>query len=393
MTSYVILDEAGQAQAGRHSADLVDQLVTRGVLSTPAWRSAFGQVPRHVFAPQFRLPDNLGGQTLDAAQPAQQDDWLRAVYSNDALIIDVADNGTLNRTCSSPAVVATMLEALQASQGQSVLEIGTGTGWNAGLLAARLGSGAVTSIDIDPMFVEQARERLAVLDLHPTLVVTDGYRGYHPRAPYDRIVATCSVRRFPPEWLRQVQHGGMILADIRGSFAGGLARITRTTADVASGQFLSARVSFMPLRSPDNHILDNSELASLIGPVAGAVGEARSTNLHPNVLTEQNDFGFFAQLAIPGSLTTPVVVESVGNFFCLIHPDTASWARVELSDGASLPVVQNGRRRLWDELEAAYEQWSGLDRPTRDQFMITVTSDAGQYVSLPDTPHRWRLPL
>jgi hypothetical protein len=180
---------------------------------------------------------------------------------------------------------------------------------------------------------------------------------------------------------------------VRGSFAGGLARITRTTGYEASGQFLSSRVSFMPLRSPDNHILDNSELARLAGPVAGAVGEARSTDLHPDVLTGPNDFAFFAQLAIPGSLITPVVVESVGTFFCLIHPDTESWARVELGNGASLPVVQNGRRRLWDELEAAHELWSRLDRPTRDQFMIAIRSDDEQFVSLAGTSHRWQLPL
>lgn len=393
MTSYVTLDESGQAKARQYSGHLIDKLVATGRLSSPEWRAAFDRVPRHLFAPQFRLPDNLGGQTLDGMEPAQQDDWLRAVYRNDALLIDVADDGTLRRTCSSPAVVAIMVEALQATEGHSVLEIGTGTGWNAALLATRLGSNAVTSIDIEPLYVEEARERLAVLDLHPTLAVADGYSGYPSQAPYDRIVATCSVRQFPAAWLHQVRRDGMILADIRGSFAGGLAKVTRTTENEASGEFLPSRVSFMPLRSLDNHILDNSELARLIGPVAGIVGNTRTTDLHPSVLKEQNSFAFFAQLAIPGSLITPVVVESVGTFFCLIHPDSQSWARVELGEGTSLPVTQKGSRRLWDELEASYQVWSSLDRPTSDQFMITIMSDNEQYVSLAGTTYRWQLPL
>jgi protein-L-isoaspartate(D-aspartate) O-methyltransferase len=393
MTSYVIPNAAGQALARQHSTHLIEQLISQGALSSPEWRAVFGQVPRHLFAPKFRLPDNHGGQALDGTDASQQAAWLQAVYVNDALLTDFGDCGVLTRTCSAPSVVARMLEALRVTEGHSVLEIGTGTGWNAGLLATRLGSDAVTSVDIDPLFVQQARERLAVLDLHPTLDVADGYGGYPKQGPYDRIIATCSVRHIPPAWLQQIRPGGVILTDIRGDFAGGVARVTRTGDGEAFGEFLPSRISFMPLRSPEQSNDDESESDWPIGRVVSASGDTRTTDLDPDVLRASDSFALFAQFALPGTRSVSVTVGSDQTFFCLVHHGSQSWARVELGDDTHRPVTQGGTRHLWDELETAYKLWANLNRPARDQFTITVTPDGEQYVSLPESPHRWELPL
>jgi protein-L-isoaspartate(D-aspartate) O-methyltransferase len=394
MTSYVILDDVGQAKARRNSERLVEQLVTNGALSSPEWRKVFPRVPRHVFAPQFRLPENYGGLTLNGRNEQQQDGWLRSVYANEPLLTAFGDDGALLSTCSSPTVVARMVEALDVATGHSVLEIGTGTGWNAGLLAERLGSDAVTSIDVDPAYIEAARERLAFLGLHPTLALADGYAGYPERGPYDRIIATCAVRQIPPAWLQQVRTGGVILADIRGSFAGGVARITRTADGGAIGSFLRTGGAFMPLRSPESHAPDDTQVSALIPRMSDANGEKRSTDFDLNLLNESNSFGFFAQLALPGSVTTTVEAESLGTFFCLLHPESGAWARVELGDDdTNRPVVQGGGRHLWDELEASYELWGSLDRPARDHFSMTITRDGEQFVYLNGTPYKWRLPL
>lgn len=394
MTSYVALDEIGQAKAERGNAGMIDRLLSNGSLFSPEWQRAFERVPRDLFAPQFRLSEIDGGLTLDGRNEHQQDAWLRAVYANEPLLTRIADDGTLLSTCSSPTVVARMLEALHVAGGQSVLEIGTGTGWNAGLLAARLGSEAVTSVDVDPAYIEEARERLAVLGLHPTLALADGYAGYPERGPYDRIIATCAVRQIPPTWLQQVRKGGVILADIRGSFAGGVARITRTADGGAVGSFLRTGGAFMPLRSPESHAPDDAQVSALIPRMSDANGEKRSTDFDLNLLNESNSFGFFAQLALPGSVTTTVEAESLGTFFCLLHPESGAWARVELGDDdTNRPVVQGGGRHLWDELEASYELWCSLDRPTRDHLSITITRDGEQFAYLTGSPYKWPLPL
>lgn len=184
MTDDVIeLDSRLQQLADELNHALIEHVATSGTLTTPAWRAAFQAVPRHLFAPRFTLPDNLGRQTLNAADSAQREEWLRAAYHNDALLTEFDEHDIPISSCSSPSVVATMLESSQAAEGDTVLEIGTGTGWTAGLLAHRLGSDTVTSVDVNSHCVTDAWERLDRLGLTPTLAVADGYLGYPPRAP------------------------------------------------------------------------------------------------------------------------------------------------------------------------------------------------------------------
>jgi protein-L-isoaspartate O-methyltransferase len=72
-----------------------------------------------------------------------------------------------------------------------LLEIGTGTGYNAALLCHRLGAESVFSVDIGAGLVAAARERLAALGYAPTLVAADGRLGLPGHGPFDRIIATC----------------------------------------------------------------------------------------------------------------------------------------------------------------------------------------------------------
>ena len=131
-----------------------------------------------------------------------------------------------------------------------VLEIGTGTGYNAALLLCeRLGSDWVTSVDIDPQLVALARERLAANGYTPTLAAVDGARGYPAGAPYDRIIATCSVPAVPPAWLNQTTPGGMIMVDVRGMIGGTVARLTVGDDGTATGRFQPHYREFMPLRA------------------------------------------------------------------------------------------------------------------------------------------------
>src|SRR5207248_3884548 len=281
-----------------------------------------------------------------------------------------------------------------AAEGDSVLEIGTGTGWTAALLAHRLGSDSVTSVDVNPAYVAQARQRLDVLGLAPTLTVADGYLGYPQRAPYDRIIATASLRKVPPSWLGQTRPGGTILTDIRGSFAGNLARLTVGDDQSARGRFLPTGLNFMPLRSPEQPFRQLPELSSR---AVSEAGESRTTRLAPTVLRERGRvFAFFAQLTMPGTESGHVKVKDGPMYFCLTDPRTGAWARVEATPGdpaADRQVTQGSERRLWDELETAHELWLQLQQPRPEDFTILVTPDAEQVVAHPATDRRWSLPL
>ena len=145
MTDVIDLDSQLRQLADDLNHALIEQMVSREDLTTPAWRAAFEAVPRHLFAPRFTLPDNLGGHAHDAStatDSAQREDWLRAVYHNDALLTEFDEHDIATTSCSAPSVVATMLESSQASDGGFALIPGgpsnaQSTAWAVqGLLAA-----------------------------------------------------------------------------------------------------------------------------------------------------------------------------------------------------------------------------------------------------------------
>lgn len=387
--SFVELEPDEQALAAELNAALADELEAEGWLCSPAWRAALEQVPRHHFVPRFEVAAGLGGGSYDGTDPTQREAWLRKVYENKALITRTGEHDIPTSSCSAPAVVLGMLELLEVEEGHAVLEIGTGTGWNAGLLAARLGSEVVTSVDRQDELVDEARERLRSLGLEPTLIAHDGLRGHEARAPYDRIIGTCAVRAIPTAWLTQTRPGGVILVDVRNpdaiSAAGRLVRLTVGEEGTAHGRFRREAFSFMPLRSPGGPA--DIDTGPLSGEAVTAPGVTRETSLDPEVLDDAS-FAFFAQLSLPGMRPGPVSLVDGPTWYCLIHPCEGAWARVREGE-----VTQAGPRRLWDELEAAHERWRELGEPDPWHFALTVTPEGTQQVTLEGAPDVFRLPL
>ncbi len=156
---------------------------------------AFLAVPRHVFLPQ------------ESAAQAYED----------TAIVTKSDAGGLPVSSSTqPAMMAIMLEQLGLAAGHRVLEIGTGTGYNAALIAEIVGdSGSVVTIDMEPDLVEQARASLAAAGFAGiTVVCGDGADGVPGHAPYDRIIVTAGVWDLSPRWLAQLGADGRIVAPI-----------------------------------------------------------------------------------------------------------------------------------------------------------------------------------
>lgn len=142
-----------------------------------------------------------------------------------------------------------MLEQLQPQPGNRVLELGAGTGYNAGLLAHLVGGGGhVTTIDVDDDIVEGALSGLAAARIeNVTVIVADGALGHPDGAPYDRIIATVGAHGIPHAWLDQLAPGGRLLVPqrLRGSVSRSIA-YERT--DGAWRSVSSEMNTFMPLR-------------------------------------------------------------------------------------------------------------------------------------------------
>ncbi|MDK9500996.1 methyltransferase domain-containing protein, partial [Streptomyces katrae] len=227
-----------------HAAQ-VRELTAAGVLEDPAWRAAFAAVPRHLFVPYFWTGRGAGHERLwgEDPDPERRARWLRGVYTDAPLATRLRD-GELVSSSSQPSLMAKMLDALQVRDGDNVLEIGAGTGYNAALLCHRLGDGLVTTVDLDEEITESARSHLARLGYRPAVVTGDGARGCPARAPFDRILVTCTLPLIPPAWLGQCRPGARILAPL----STGLIALTVRDAGFAEGRFLHTSAYFVPLR-------------------------------------------------------------------------------------------------------------------------------------------------
>lgn len=203
--------------------DLVHSLERAGVL-TSEWRAAFLTVPREQFIPDtaWRRSADVRGMSdlVPLTRAVDPEGWMDLVYRDDSVITQVDDGhpvgpgGTgraISSSASRPTVVATMLDAAAIAPGMTVCEIGTGTGYNAALMAHRLGPDRVTTIEIDPRVAARAHSALDRAGVQVTTVVGDGTLGHAPRAPYDRIVSTCAVTEVPYAWVAQTRPGGRIV--------------------------------------------------------------------------------------------------------------------------------------------------------------------------------------
>lgn len=362
------------------------------------WRELLAEVPRDLFISDVIWVDAVSGRPQSGfVALSKRDDpqrWQALVAGDEPVITQVDEGKTTpgstgwspSSSCSKPSIVAGMLDALDVHPGHSVLEIGTGTGWNAALLSRRVGeSGRVVSIEIDPVITDAAREALARAGYSPLVICADGAGGYPGAAPYDRIVATASVREIVPQaWLEQTRPGGLIVTPWGTDYCNGVMLTLRVADDhTATGRF-GGDLAFMRLRSQRRHFYE---------PDQTEIDHAEVTT------TEVHGWDFFRminsdQAAFAIGLRVPHCSLAVGlNKFGEDHHvlelddiTTKSWAQLDahLTSPDKLVVRQVGPRRLWDEAEAAYDWWYEHGRPSLARFGMTIAAST-QTVWLDDS--------
>ena len=162
-----------------------EQLAARGIRDRRVL-DAMQRVPRERFVPEV--------EPLDA-------------YADGALLI------ACGQTISQPYIVALMTEALALTGHERVLEIGTGSGYQAAVLAELTDS--LVTVERHAALAERARRTLAELGYQQVQVITgDGTLGYPPGAPYDRIIVTAAADRWPPALWDQLREGGLLVMPV-----------------------------------------------------------------------------------------------------------------------------------------------------------------------------------
>lgn len=174
---------------------LIQSLIGEGYLRTPAVTEAFKKIDRADFVPEDQKKD---------------------AYKNNPLSIG------FGQTISQPLTVAFMLELLEPKAGEKVLDIGTGSGWQAALLSRLVGpEGKVVTVERIPELKSFAEENFLKTGIASKNIIEtklgDGSEGDPTDAPFDRIIAAAAGQRIPGAWKEQLRIGGRLVAPVKDS--------------------------------------------------------------------------------------------------------------------------------------------------------------------------------
>ncbi|WP_307843623.1 methyltransferase domain-containing protein [Streptomyces sp. B15] len=384
-------------RARPYMAALADQLTAAGATRSRRWDDAFSSVPRHLFVPRWYEQETTErGIAVWRERQAITDADLTAVYRDQTLVTaldpataeqvdDTAWTGIPTSSSTLPSLMAGMLEDLAVEDGMRVLEIGTGTGYNAALLSCRLGEHLVYSVDVDPALVETARQRLAEAGHVPQLAVGDGSHGHPAECTFDRIIATCSVPALPAAWLGQSGPGTVVLTDVDLGVEGGLVRLTVDNQGRALGRFTGTSGRFMAART------DAAGYAPPQRTERAPAVETRRTTVTAADLRANYPFRLLLAFHLP---STQLVyhVDDAGTMALQLQRADGSWARAPLTADGPATVTYGGDPGLWREVEAAWRWWTHAGRPAQDQFAYVLEADGRVHVRhIPDGA-RWDLP-
>jgi protein-L-isoaspartate(D-aspartate) O-methyltransferase len=384
-----------------HRRRLVDCLVAAGAIRSEPVRQAFLDVGREQFVPRYQRRHGSDVRWMDGTELANREEWLRGVYTDEVLVVqsraasDLTNpDGAPTSSSSMPSVMAGMLEALDLRPGMRVLEIGTGTGYNAALLCRLVGDDNVVTVELDPALAEAARNALHRANVHPTVHIGDGRAPLAGQPRFDRVVATAAADHVPPAWIGQLTDDGAIVVDLRGSLAGGLTHLRRTADDRVEGAFLDLAGAFMPLRATiDSPHRDGERWdrpLDMINPQLDA------TDVDPTWLADTG-LRLLVQLHLGGKRLRGFLPDTDATTWSG-HADDGSWFTVDtVPDADGLRRVrQGGPQRLWDTITAAMATWQRLDRPPVNDFRVTAQDhERLQQVtcSRRAASYRWPLPL
>jgi protein-L-isoaspartate(D-aspartate) O-methyltransferase len=210
-----------EAYAAERQRMVESQLKARDIID-PRVLAAMGAVPRHRFMPEYLAP---------------------LAYSDQPLPIGSG------QTISQPYIVALMSQWAEVQPGHKVLEVGTGSGYQAAVLAHL--TDRVFSIELRPELAEAAQKRLGELGYGGIKTrCGDGYQGWPEEAPFDAILVTATAPEAPPALIRQLKEGGRLVIPVgRAGAVQHLLRLRKVKGELREEERLP--VLFVPLVKPE----------------------------------------------------------------------------------------------------------------------------------------------
>lgn len=357
---------------------LVDSLVRQKIIHKIEIEKAFRKVRRDFFLPKFSLKE---------------------VYSDGSVITKSAGINPLSSS-TAPSLMASMLEILDLGPGHKVLEIGTGTGYNAAILAEITSNqNDVYSLDIDKESVLEATYNLNKAGYHHLhLLCRDANKGWPEKVKFDRIIFTASVKKIPPRVINQLKIGGVVVLPlwINGT------QITPALIKKKDGTLVSQSATiggFMPLRRkninqiinhPDSNILKENILICSEQPKYFNYAKlVKLLKTKPKIikpdfkgLTLPRAANFFRFLATQETKTVEIFIEKpIPGLY--LHKSAAGI--IDLARGSGCLFLENnlihcyGKDLSYQKILKLYQKWISLGSPDYPRFIFKFSKDYSRY--------------
>jgi protein-L-isoaspartate(D-aspartate) O-methyltransferase len=343
---------------------LRQQGVTEGVVA------AFAAIPRTHFISGFyqrlQTEKRENAYRYVTRESVGEEQWCRMIYQDTPLITQLGANNVPASSSSQPGLMGQMIDALQIRPGQRILEIGTGTGYNAAILAFLTKSPhLVTTIDIEPRLVERAAlsiEEAVGEGMH--LVVGNGLQGVPEYGPYDYILVTGAYHTIPRAWLDQLAPGGTLLMDYHKHFGNVMLLMQKNQQGDITGQALPIHALFMPLHqgSIEGHIP-----SVRLQPIDPVLAPLSASPLRPDHFRVKEELAFFLHCHFPQ--------------MAILRFWKGNTSYTFLADAETKRLVQfyqesiRGDHQLWQELLYFHHEWKQQDCPNRTSYTFVIEDD------------------
>ncbi len=353
-----------------------DQLFTSEI------EQALSKVERHRFIPAIYLPkdDALVKHVVDPEDPDEQ--LLAEVYKNTPLVIDAKGDKVIS-TSSQPGVMAMMLKAIDLKKGMRVLEIGTGSGYNAAVMSEITCSGKVVfTTEVLKDVGDTAKDNLVRAGLKDVnVIICDGGKGYADGAPYDAVIVTCSASTITSSWIDQLKIGGRLSAPLATRGMETLIAMSKTADGVLKG-VPTHFVRFIKFDSVDTTIshdyMVSSERASLSRLIRKhAVENGGLTKKFAGMeRKELLSFQFFMALDSEHAICFYDVEQEN-------QPRSYGLWNKSINDGGIVlmqgdKVISHGNSKVTDEFALHFDRWKALRKPGLDQYEMEFSNSAAE---------------
>ncbi|MDQ6481784.1 protein-L-isoaspartate O-methyltransferase [Dyadobacter sp. LHD-138] len=351
-------------------------------------RQAFLDTPRHLFVQQYLNPmsQQWCNINIDGGE-----EHFPILYSDRSLVIYKPCDSHFVSTISQPSLVLDMLAMMDIQPGNTIFEIGAGSGWNAAMMSQLVGvEGHVYSMEIFPELVNSTRRTIERIGFQAvTVLLGDGAMGYMHGAPFDRIIFTAGSYDIPFELHRQLKENGLLLAVLKLAGGGDDVVLFRKLNGVLVSQHSSPAMFIPMLGGSLSKSLDGVELSSFLvdhNLVVKPIGQKPfwwGRRLSRNMMQDTEGIRSFLQFSEPGYrvfLTGESIVD-----VCFGMYD---------EENCSLVVVQNNLLTSYGSFDAENKfleilsQWIKMGMPSSVQLSLRVYPKPDY---LPDNHEGWIL--